>query len=159
MIGKKAGKKRQFYKHLSIILFIGGGLVFALLVLFGRGQDIEAVGQMAEETITFLKGTCRRYDNYHIGMDTDARENLLDKSKVLREYMTDEILEDDKALLKFAKMQNLTGIYIVDHKLHTVAQTDIRGTTPEKLWKKRISEESKKILLQIQSRHFQKRSK
>lgn len=159
MIGKKAGKKRQFYKHLSIILFIGGGLVFALLVLFGRGQDIEAVGQMAEETITFLKGTCRRYDNYHIGMDTDARENLLDKSKVLREYMTDEILEDDKALLKFAKMQNLTGIYIVDHKLHTVAQTDIRGTTPEKLWKKRISEESKKNIITNSIKTFSEKIK
>lgn len=39
--------------------------------------------------------------------------------------MTEEFLEDDKELLKFAKLQNLTGIYIVDQNLNTVAQTDI----------------------------------
>lgn len=159
MIRKKSGKKRQFYKHLSIILFIGGGLIFSLIVLLGRGQDIEAVSQMAEETITFLKGTCRRYDNYHIGMDADARENLLDKSKVLREYMTDEFLGDDKALLKFAKMQNLTGIYIVDQNLNTVAQTDIRGIHPEKLWKKQIRSENKKNIITNLKKTFSEKIK
>lgn len=147
MIVKKARKKRQFYKHLSIILFIGSAVVLVLLVLFERGQDIDAVGQMAEETIAYLKGTCQRYDNYHIGIDTDARENLLDKSKILREYMTEEFLEDDKELLKFAKLQNLTGIYIVDQNLNTVAQTDIRGIKPEKLWRKQLKTESKKNIV------------
>lgn len=147
MIANKARNKRQFYKHLTIILFIGGALIFALLVAFGRAQDIDAVGQMAEETITFLKRTCQRYDNYHIGIDTDARENLLDKSKMLREYMTEDFLKDDKALLKFAKMQNLTGIYIVDENLNTIAQTDIRGISSEKLWKKQLRTESKKNII------------
>lgn len=147
MIGNKARKKRQFYKHLSIVLFIGGAVVFILLLLFGRGQDIDAVSQMAEETISFLKGTCQRYDNYHIGIDADARENLLDKSKNLREYMTEEFLQDEKALSKYAKMQNLTGIYIVDQNLNTVAQTDVRGIQPEKIWKAQIKTESKKNII------------
>ena len=147
MIANKERNKRQFYKHLTIILFIGGAFIFALLVAFERAQDIDAVGQMAEETITFLKGTCQRYDNYHIGVDTDARENLLDKSKILREYMTEDFLEDGKALLKFAKMQNLTGIYIVDDNLNTIAQTDIRGIRPEKIWKEQLRKESKKNIM------------
>lgn len=118
-----------------------------LLVLFGRSQDIDAVSQMAEETITFLKGVCQRYDNHRIGNDTDARENLLDKSKILREYMSEEFLQDDKSLLKFAKMQNLTGVYIVDRNLNTVAQADVRGIQSEKIWKKYLKTESKKNII------------
>ena len=159
MICKKSGKERQFYKHLSIILFIGGGLVFSLLVFLGRRQDIEAVGQMAEETISFLKGTCRRYDNYHIGMDADAEENLLDRSKIIREYMSDEFLRDDKALLNFIKMQNLTGIYIVDQNLNTVAQKDIRGIHPEKLWKKQIRSENKRNIITNPKKIFSEKIK
>lgn len=61
--------------------------------------------------------------------------------------MTEEFLEDDKELLKFAKLQNLTGIYIVDQNLNTVAQTDIRGIKPEKLWRKQLKTESKKNIV------------
>lgn len=159
MNNKKAGSKGQFYKHLSVILFVIGGFIFMLLVLFGRGQDIDAVSQMAEETITFIKGTCQRYDNYHIGIDTDARENLLDKSKVLREYMSEENLDNDKALLKFAKMQNLTGIWITDQNLKTTAQADIRGIHPETIWKKQIATESKRDIIAKSNKTFTEKIK
>lgn len=57
---------------------------------------------MSQETITFVKGVCQRYDNNHISEETDARENLLDKSKTLQTYISGTALENHKELLKFA---------------------------------------------------------
>ena len=145
MISKEADRKRQLYKRFSILLFLGGALIIMILLLFARGQDIEDTCQTAQETITFLKGTCQRYDNYHIGIDTDARQNLLDKTKILKEYMTEEFLNDTKALSKFAKLQNLTGVWILDQNLKTTAQTDIRGLQSETIWRKQISTERNEI--------------
>ncbi len=147
MISKKADKKRQFYKYLSILIFIGGGVIFLLLIFGGRQQDLNDTTQMAQETLTFLKGTCQRYDNYHIGIDTDARENLLDKSKTLQEYMSGKFLEDDKELLKFAKLQDITGICIIDKDLKINAQADIRGVQTDKIWEEYLRSESKKNIV------------
>lgn len=159
MTVKKAARRGQFYKHLSIILFVGGGFIFMILLFYVRGQDMDSVRQMAEETITFIKGTCQRYDNYHIGIDTDAKENLLDKSKILREYMTLDILDNDKELRKFAKLQNITGIWILDQKFKTTAQADIRGISPEKLWKEQIKTDSKRNIITNSNKTFSEKVK
>ena len=142
MPGKKTVRRGQLDKHLSALLIIGGTLVFVILLLFVKGQDMKNVSEIAEETLTFIKGTCQRYDNYHIRMDTDARENLLDKSKILREYMTEDFLDDKEALLKYAKLQNFTGIWIIDEHLKTTEQADIRGLQPEKIWNSQIKRNS-----------------
>lgn len=159
VISKEADRKRQLYKHFGILLFLGGALVIMILLLFGRGQDIGDTYQTAKETITFLKGTCQRYDNYHIGIDTDARQNLLDKTKVLKEYMTEEFLNDTKALSQFAKLQNLTGVWILDQNLKTTAQTDIRGLQSETIWRKQISTESKKNIITNSNKTFTEKVK
>lgn len=159
MIGKKAAKKRQFYKYLSIILLIGGGFIFLLLLFLGWKQDIDDASQMAEETISFLKGTCQRYDNYHIGIDTDARENLLDKSKILKEYMTKDFLKNDKELLKFAKLQDITGICVLDKNLNTVAQADVRGLQPDKLFRKQLRSKSKTNIITNSVKTFSEKIK
>ena len=151
---KKRASKGQFYKHLSVMLLIVGGFVFMLLILFGRQQDIEVASQMAEETITYIKGTCQRYDNYHIGLDMNASENLLDKSKVLREYMSERFMDDEKALLKFVKMQNFTGIMVTDQNLKTTAQVDIRGIQSDTIWKKQITEENKRDIITKSNKTF-----
>lgn len=159
MNNKKAASKRQWYKHLSVMLFVVGGFIFMLLLLFGRGQDIDAISEMAKETLTFIKGTCQRYDNYHLGIDTDARENLLDKSKFIREYISKETLDNETALLKLVKMQNFTGIWITDQHLETTAQADIRGIRPETIWKKQIATESKKDIITKSNKTFTEKVK
>ena len=135
MVGKKANKKTQFYKYLILILLLGGGLIFLFMVFVGKQQDIAEATQMGEETITFLKGICKRYDNRHLGLETDAKQNLLDKSQILKEYMGEDTLENDKELLKFVKLENLTGVLVVDKSLKTIAQADIRKEDAHKIWK------------------------
>lgn len=159
MTEKKTARRGQFYKHLSITLFVGGGFIFMILLFYVRGQDIDSVHQMAEETITFIKGTCQRYDNYHIGIDTDAKENLLDKSKILREYMTQDTLDNEKELLKFVKLQNITGIWILDQKFNTTAQVDLRGISAEKLWKEQIKTDSKRNIIINSNKTFSEKVK
>lgn len=154
VIGKKTAAKGQFYKHLSILLFIGGAFVIMVLILFGRGQDIEDTNQMADETLTFIKGTCKRYDNYHIGIDADAKENLLDKTKILREYMTEEFLHSQTALSKFAQTQHLTGVLVLDQNLKTTAQADIRGMKPEIIWRKQLDSEIKRNVVTNSNKTF-----
>ena len=159
VFSKNPDKTGQFYKRIGILLFVGGVLVTMLLLLFGRGQDLEDTYQMAEETITFLKGTCQRYDNYHIGIDTDARENLLDKTKILREYMSEEFLSNGAALSKFAKLQNLTGVWILDENLKTTAQTDTRGLRPETIWRKQIKTQNRKNIITNPNKTFTEKIK
>ena len=159
MIGKKANKKRKFYKYFSILLLVGAGFVFLFLVFLGRQQDIESTTKMAEETISFLKGACKRYDNYHIGIDADMTQNVLDKSQMLREYVDGEVLEDDTALLKFVKLQNLTGALVVDQNLEMVAQADVNGKNPSHVFKNLIHNETKTNIITNSNKVFSDKMK
>lgn len=147
MIAKKANKKRQFYKYIIVILFVGAGLIFMSLVFFGRRQDIEDTVKLSEETISFLKGSCRRYDNSHIGNDAEAMQDVLDKTQTLKEYMNPELLDHTKSLEKLVKLQNLTGALVLDKKLNKVVQADLNGKDSSKIFHNIIHDKTKNNIL------------
>ena len=154
MIAKKANKKRQFYKYIIVILFVGAGIIFMSLVFLGRQQDIQDTVKLAEETITFLKGSCRRYDNSHIGIDADAMQDVLDKTQTLREYMNPELLNDHRSLQELLKLQNLTGALILDQKLDTVIQADLDGKDSSSIFHNIIHDKTKNNILNNQAKVY-----
>ena len=77
--------------HIVSGIFLAVSIVVFLSVGFFAGyQDLKESYALAEETISYLKNECRKYENYDQGNSARSMQDLLDTAIGLRMFIDSE---------------------------------------------------------------------
>ena len=151
-------KKTHSLKLLQLI--IGIFLVISVFVFVGVGvsvqyQDLSETYTMAEETTSFLKAECQKYDNYLQGLSARSMQDLLDTAIGLKKFISSSELADPDFLQDFIRTEHVGGVIVFDSDLSPVAQADMDHKDTYPVWSKVISRVSiKNILLHPQKTYI-----
>lgn len=134
-------------------LIVGIFLVISILVLGSIGfmlqyQDLSETYRMAEETTSFIKVECQKFDNYTRGNSAHALQDLLDSANGLKKFISGSSLTDPAFLDTFIRTEHIGGVLILDRQLSPIAQADINHQDAFALWQDVISNNRLKNILQ-----------
>lgn len=89
MKNKQTPSMKMF--HIVSGIFLAVSIVVFLSVGFFAGyQDLKESYALAEETISYLKNECRKYENYDQGNSARSMQDLLDTAIGLRMFIDSE---------------------------------------------------------------------
>lgn len=129
--------KTIILKRLHLILSVF--LIISVLVFISIGftihhQDLSQTYMLAEETTTFLRMECQKYDHYQRGLTANELQGLLDKARVVTRFFSQEQMSDSTELQKFIRTEHMSGIIIYDQNLSPVAEADLDDQNADELW-------------------------
>lgn len=142
--------KTPVLKRLHLIL--GIFLVISILVFVGIGisiyyQDLAETYTLAEETTSFLKMECQKYDNYTRGISASSLQNLLDTADGLNQFISSESLSDSDFLQTFIRTEHIGGVLVLDSNLSLIAQADMDHQDSYDLWQTTVCKSKIKDIL------------
>lgn len=150
----KSNTPKTLHKSTLICIFCFSLIFLGFVLFILYQQDKREIVISAKETISFLEGSCKRYDNYHIGKETDIMQDLTDDARTLNDYISSDNLENESFLSDYASSEHLSGILIVNQNLEPIAQTDLQGLNAYSLWKETVSNTVLDNMIQYPKKSF-----
>lgn len=143
---------KKLYSHKIIRIVSGLFLIISVVVfiVFGAGvqyQDLKETYALAEETQTFLQKECEKYNNYILGLSAQSTQNILDKAMGLRDFVSEEEIQNSDFLKTFIRSEHLGGVIVLDQNLSLVAQADMDDQDSYDMWKDVIEKQGVKSVL------------
>jgi signal transduction histidine kinase len=112
---KKKGKNYSSTDKVILIAILAGILLFVAVFLICTRVEWSAGSRSIDETLSFMKTQCLRYDNLIFTHQAEAQIQLLDKTKELGRCLDKE--EERKSFLEeYARCQRLSGIILLDQE-------------------------------------------
>lgn len=89
------------------------------------------IKNQVSSSISIMKDVCQKYDDYNLSASAKDMQSIINKINVLTQYTDDIDLDSEEELMEYAKLQYLTGIFVLDAQLDLVSSADIenRGRT------------------------------
>ena len=106
----------------GIVLAVSLVLCMFVFEIFTQ-RDFEAANTQASSTMTFLQSITQRYDLFAESSTIKSYRNILEKNRLLQNYIAPEMIVDDKALARIAYEQYMTGILVLDEDGSLVAKS------------------------------------
>ena len=150
----KSNTSHSLHKNILIAVFLFSLILLSTFLVFLYHQDQKIILHSAQETISFLKGSCTRYDNYHTAEEANTMQELTDDAQILNKYISDDMLIDDSFLKNYASTEHLSGVLIVDGNLEPIAQTDCDGLNAYSLWAEIISNSTRANILKYSKKTY-----
>ena len=91
-------------------------------------------------SIDIMKDVCQKYDDYSLSISTKNMQLIINKVNVLAQYTEDIDLSSRDELLKYAEIQYLTGIFVLDGAMDTVSSADVEDKGRTYLLKRIIAD-------------------
>ena len=133
---------------ISSIFLIASIVIFAALGFFIQYQNLTETYALAEETTSYLKSECQKYDNYMQGNSARSKQDLLDTATGLNKFVSDENLTDSDFLHTFIHEEHVSGIIVLDRNLSPLAQSDMDDQDAYALWENTILQSNIRDILQ-----------
>ncbi len=123
---------------------LGAFLVVSVVVLVIIGfsvqyRDLAETYTLADETTSFVKDECAKYDNYTRGNSASSLQNLLDSADGLSKFISTDELTDSDFLDDFIRTEHIGGIIVFDADATPVAQADMDDQDSSALWSDVVS--------------------
>lgn len=128
---------KMMQRILGIFLIISI-VVFVCIENFFRCQDLNETYRLAEETATFIKTECEKFDNYTRGNSASSLQGMLDTADGLKKYISISDLSDSVFLQDFIRTEHIGGIIVLDNNLKVLAQADMDHQDSYALWNETI---------------------
>ena len=120
----------------AIVLAVSVILCVVVFEIFTQ-RDFDAANTQASSTMTFLQSITQRYDLFAESSNIKSYRNILEKNRLLQNYIAPDMIVDDKALARIAYEQYMTGILVLDEDGSIVAKSSPEaGQLLEMLWAK-----------------------
>ena len=123
------------------LIVTGAGFVALtalVLVLMGTAVTHRALHEtygLAQETVTFLEGTCEKFDNAQLGYSAKSLQTLKDAAEGFAKFLPSEKVNVDNDLLReFIQSEHLSGLIVLDASGAPAAQADLDEANPSALW-------------------------
>lgn len=112
------GSKRFFGLLLIIIVFVN-----IIVFRFVTQSDYNEARVKANHIMVFLHSITQRYELFSEGYDIKGYSDVLENNKVLQQYISSDMIVDDKALAKIAFDHYLAGIVVLDDQGRIVGKS------------------------------------
>lgn len=116
---------------ISVIVFLTIGFIVSY-------QDMKESYALAEETISYLKNECQKYDNYEKGNSARSMQDLLDTAIGLQRFIDSSKLTDSEFLQQFIRTEHVGGVLILDPGFNVLAEADMDDQDSYKIWKETL---------------------
>ncbi len=157
MSEKKKMNIRSSFRIRRSLGWILSVLCIALVVvvyLLGTRYDIAKIEQEADSTISFLQNICQKYDNYRMGDLAQNLQEQINAADMLCTYARADLLTDADSLGAFVDNTSLSGVFVLDEQLQTVAHVDRDGNTEGALLRHILRETNMDSILDSQVENF-----
>ena len=148
-------KTGSFLHRCSTQLILAAmALLLVGFLVFAYHADQDAISAVADETLSFMRAVCQRYDNYAAGTRTSELKASFDKANGLADLAKAADLTDPAYLQRFAKTQHLTGVLVTDGALNPAAQADLNGNDAYALWQDFLKTDNKREIVKYKSKSY-----
>ena len=137
-------------RMLPIIMLV----IFVISFWFVEKSDVQQIGRLADETLSFLETVCQRYDGYASGQTATRLKDVYDKNQGVRTFATSQELVDREYLQRFIQSQGLTGIVVTDADAMPVAWAETDGTDASDLWQQFLQNENRKNIIEYPNKVY-----
>ena len=134
-------ERRLRRKNLAVIA-VGVVVSLALLgVLYtvGTHRCLDKTLGFGQETMVFLENACEKYDRYEQGRKTEATHDLDAAVESFATFLPSECVEiGDDLIEEYVRVENLSGLLVMDADGHMIAHYDVDGRDPLMLWREEL---------------------
>ena len=135
-------KHRLRRKTLTVIAVgvIVSAVLLGLLYAVGTHRCLEKTLGFGQETVVFLENACEKYDRYEQGRKTEATYDLDAAVESFATFLPPDRVEvNDDLIEQYARVENLSGLLVMDSDGHMTAHYDIDGRDPLMLWREELA--------------------
>lgn len=146
-------KTKKGFSLKTIHLVFGMFLIVSIGVFVGMGayvqyRDLNETYRLAEETASYVKAECEKFDNYSRGNSASSLQGMLDTANLLKKYIAKKKLLNSEFLQKFIKTEHIGGIIVLDHSSKALAQADMDHKDSYTLWSETLAKSNLVDILQ-----------
>ncbi len=117
--------KKKFKQTRSIwVPLLIGLLVLYILYMILTNKDIKNAYNVAQNTVSYIKTSCIRYNNNIVGNQVKNQVLLLGKAKGLSRHMTTDELLSKETLDTYISEQIITGVVVFDKNIQAINVCD-----------------------------------
>ncbi len=134
-------ERRLRRKNLAVIA-VGVVVSLALLGMLytvGTHRCLDKTFGFGQETMVFLENACEKYDRYEQGRKTEATHDLDAAVESFATFLPSECVEiGDDLIEEYVRVENLSGLLVMDADGHMIAHYDVDGRDPLMLWREEL---------------------
>ena len=134
-------ERRLRRKNLAVIA-VGVVVSLALLGMLytvGTHRCLDKTLGFGQETMVFLENACEKYDRYEQGRKTEATHDLDAAVESFATFLPSECVEiGDDLIEEYVRVENLSGLLVMDADGHMIAHYDVDGRDPLMLWREEL---------------------
>lgn len=138
-------ERRLRRKNLAVIA-VGVVVSLALLGMLytvGTQRCLDKTLGFGQETMVFLENACEKYDRYEQGRKTEATHNLDAAVESFAAFLPSECVEiGDDLIEEYVRVENLSGLLVMDADGRMIAHYDVDGRDPLMLWREELASSS-----------------
>lgn len=134
-------ERRLRRKNLAVIA-VGVVVSLALLGMLytvGTHRCLDKTLGFGQETMVFLENACEKYDRYEQGRKTEATHDLDAAVESFATFLPSECVEiGDDLIEEYVRVENLSGLLVMDADGRMIAHYDVDGRDPLMLWREEL---------------------
>ena len=138
-------ERRLRRKNLAVIA-VGVVVSLALLGMLytvGTHRCLDKTLGFGQETMVFLENACEKYDRYEQGRKTEATHDLDAAVESFATFLPSECVEiGDDLIEEYVRVENLSGLLVMDADGRMIAHYDVDGRDPLMLWREELASSS-----------------
>ena len=128
-------------KNLVVIVVsvVASIVLLNLLFMVGTHRCLDKTLGFGQETVVFLENACEKYDRYEQGRKTEATHDLDAAVESFATFLPSECVEiGDDLIEEYVRVENLSGLLVMDADGHMIAHYDVDGRDPLMLWREEL---------------------
>lgn len=132
-------------KNLAIV---AAGIVVSIVLLgllyaVGTHRCLDKTLGFGQEAMAFLENACEKYDRYEQGRKTEATHDLDAAVESFATFLPSECVEiGDDLIEEYVRVENLSGLLVMDADGRMIAHYDVDGRDPLMLWREELASSS-----------------
>lgn len=138
-------ERRLRRKNLAVIA-VGVVVSLALLGMLytvGTHRCLDKTLGFGQETMVFLENACEKYDRYEQGRKTEATHGLDAAVESFAMFLPSDCVEiNDDLIEEYVRVENLSGLLVMDADGRMIAHYDGDGRDPLMLWREELASSS-----------------
>lgn len=138
-------ERRLRRKNLAVIAVdvVVSLALLGMLYTVGTHRCLDKTLGFGQEAMVFLENACEKYDRYEQGRKTEATHGLDAAVESFAMFLPSDCVEiNDDLIEEYVRVENLSGLLVMDADGRMIAHYDVDGRDPLMLWREELASSS-----------------